>query len=314
MPKEKIEEETYSLIFKSLKHPIRRKILRVLVDKQLAFSEILDILSIDSGHLSYHIENLGGLVKHSDNGKYELSSIGTAAVDLMSGVEERPQLPTPTGKLRGRKARNVLMGAVLAILIASAVLNIYYSNSLQASLEKNRMASFHVASEFRMCVWRATDIEFLLRTYREGFGETEPGEDNIEDLIGGFFHEMYYAYHGFLRGLRYLNPELSEYEKPLYLIDEFMNHAFIHFESRTGGPTVLSVLENLLDQAQTLGNYSIPLTAFKELKDTSFQKITELSSEVAESFAPFNATRLDNTVNMVEELQGILGQWVDEYS
>ena len=96
MSGEKIEEETYSLIFKSLKHPIRRKILRILIGKQLAFSQILDILSIDSGHLSYHIENLGDLVKHSANGKYELSGIGVAAVNLMSGVEERPQLLTPT--------------------------------------------------------------------------------------------------------------------------------------------------------------------------------------------------------------------------
>lgn len=69
---EKMEEETYSLIFKSLKHPIRRKILRMLVGKQMSFSEILNILSIDSGHLSYHIENLGELIRHSENGKYEL--------------------------------------------------------------------------------------------------------------------------------------------------------------------------------------------------------------------------------------------------
>ena len=65
MSDEKKEEETYSLIFKTLQHPIRRKILRILADKQLAFSEILGILSIDSGHLVYHMENLGELVKHT---------------------------------------------------------------------------------------------------------------------------------------------------------------------------------------------------------------------------------------------------------
>ena len=57
----------------------------------------------------------------------------------------------------------------------------------------------------------------------------------------------------------------------------------------------------------------MPLTAFKELNYTSFQKINEWSHEVAESFEPFNATMLDNTVNMVEELQGILSQWIDKY-
>jgi DNA-binding transcriptional ArsR family regulator len=313
MPGEKIEEETYSLIFRSLKHPIRRKILRILVDKELGFSQILDILSIDSGHLSYHIENLGDLVRHSVNGKYELSSIGVAAVNLMSGVEDVPQLLALTGKVRGKKIRSVLMGAVLVILIISATFNIYYFNSLQASLKKNRDASSYLARDLHISVFRATNIAYLLRMYRGGLGETEPNEDNIEALIGGVFNEMEYAW-SFLYGLRDLHPELSEYEKPLYVFDEFIFRTFITFESHGGGPTVRSVLDNLLAEAHTFGNYSIPLTAFKELAQTSFQKINEWSSEVVESFFPLNRTRLDNTVNMVEELQGILDQWIEKYS
>ena len=313
MPGEKIEEETYSLIFRSLKHPIRRKILRILVDKELGFSEILDILSIDSGHLSYHIENLGDLVRHSASGKYELSSIGAAAVNLMSGVEDVPKLLAPTGKLRWKKIRSVLMGAVLVILIISATFNIYYFNSLQASLKKNRGASNSLATYLQISVFRATDIAYLLSTYREGLGETEPNEDNIEALIGGVFNEMEYAWF-FLYGLRQLHPELSEYEKPLYVIDKFIFHTFIVFESSGGGPTVRSVLAHLLSQAHTFGDYSIPVTAFIELNQTSFQKINEWSSEVAESFFQLNRTRLDNTVNMVEELRGILDQWIDKYS
>jgi DNA-binding transcriptional ArsR family regulator len=57
MSDEKIDEETYSLIYSSLKHPIRRKILRMLEEQELTFSEILEALKIDSGHLSYHLEN-----------------------------------------------------------------------------------------------------------------------------------------------------------------------------------------------------------------------------------------------------------------
>jgi DNA-binding transcriptional ArsR family regulator len=62
---EKTEEETYSLIYSSLKHPVRRKILRMLEIKPLTFSEILEVVSIDSGHLTYHLENLGDLITHS---------------------------------------------------------------------------------------------------------------------------------------------------------------------------------------------------------------------------------------------------------
>ncbi len=222
-----MEEETYSLIFRSLKHPIRRKILRMLVGKQLGFSEILGVLSIDSGHLSYHIENLGDLVRHSENGKYELSSIGIAAVDLMSGVEEHHYLPTSTSKLKTKNIRNIFLVVVLVFLATAVTLNIYYCNSLQSSSKINRSGSSNVAIQFHLSIARATDIGYLLRTYREGLRETELNEFNIEALIEGFFHEMEYAYFGFLRGLMTLNPELSEYGKPLYLVDRFTCYTII---------------------------------------------------------------------------------------
>lgn len=88
MVDEKPEEETYSLIYTSLKHPIRRNILRMLKNKPLTFSEILEAVGIDSGHLTYHLENLGDLITHSQDGEYQLSSVGLAAVRLMGGVEE----------------------------------------------------------------------------------------------------------------------------------------------------------------------------------------------------------------------------------
>jgi DNA-binding transcriptional ArsR family regulator len=81
-------EETYSLIFKSLRHPIRRRILRVLANGEHTFSEILKSLSIDSGHLSYHLDELGVLIMKTADGDYRLSSIGSAAIKLMNGVEE----------------------------------------------------------------------------------------------------------------------------------------------------------------------------------------------------------------------------------
>lgn len=84
------EEETYSIMFTSLKHPARRKILRMLSDNPKTFSQILEELGISSSHLTYHIENLGELVSKIDDGKYRLSTFGEAAVITMRGVEEFP--------------------------------------------------------------------------------------------------------------------------------------------------------------------------------------------------------------------------------
>ena len=84
------EEETYSIMFSSLKHPARRKILRMLADKPKNFSRILEEIGISSSHLTYHLENLGELVTKMDDGKYRLSTFGEAAVMTMKGVEEVP--------------------------------------------------------------------------------------------------------------------------------------------------------------------------------------------------------------------------------
>lgn len=127
LERKKEEEETYSVIFTSLKHPIRRKILRMLTGKPMTFSEILEILSIDSGHLSYHIENLRELITRSSDGKYELSSIGVAAVKLMSGVEEQPKLFTPqkTKEALIDDARKIY---TLFLAIALVIASLYFVN------------------------------------------------------------------------------------------------------------------------------------------------------------------------------------------
>ena len=84
------EEEIYSLMFSSLRHPARRKILRMLSEEKVTFSQMLQELEIPSSHLTYHLENLGELVIKDDNGRYLLSSFGKAAVSMMKGAEEVP--------------------------------------------------------------------------------------------------------------------------------------------------------------------------------------------------------------------------------
>lgn len=88
------EEETYSLMFSSLRHPARRKILRMLSEKAMTFSQMLEELAIPSSHLTYHLENLGDLLVKEKDGKYKLSSFGRASVSMMKGAEEVPNIHT----------------------------------------------------------------------------------------------------------------------------------------------------------------------------------------------------------------------------
>jgi len=112
-------EETYSTMFASLKHPARRKILRMLADKPKNFSRILEELGISSSHLTYHLENLGELVTKLDDGQYRLSSFGRAAVLTMKGVEEAPEVQ-PKSVFALPKQWQVVFGALLIVIVVLA--------------------------------------------------------------------------------------------------------------------------------------------------------------------------------------------------
>lgn len=121
------EEETYSLIFSSLKHPIRRKVFRLLSDGPKTFTEILERINVDSSHLSYHLDSLKELVK-KENGKYALSDFGRAATSLMSVVEEPEKEVAPIRKSLGRIHPKPLFIFMIAILIISIAATIHFQS------------------------------------------------------------------------------------------------------------------------------------------------------------------------------------------
>jgi DNA-binding transcriptional ArsR family regulator len=133
--RDKIEEETYSLILSALKHPLRRKILRMLADKPHNFSEILESLAIDSGHLNYHIKSMGDIVTQTEDGKYALSSVGLAAIELVGKVEEQDK-STKTKKRSKRISKlAMIFSAIFAIaLLTATVYTLTFTTQNQGSL------------------------------------------------------------------------------------------------------------------------------------------------------------------------------------
>jgi len=85
------EEETYSIMFSSLRHPARRKILKMLSAGPMTFSEMLEELGIPGSHLTYHLENLREFLGKTQDGKYKLSEVGESSVSIMKGAEEVPK-------------------------------------------------------------------------------------------------------------------------------------------------------------------------------------------------------------------------------
>ncbi|MCW3996348.1 MAG: winged helix-turn-helix domain-containing protein [Candidatus Bathyarchaeota archaeon] len=135
------EEEIYSIMFTSLKHPVRRKILRMLNDKPLTFKEMVDHLEVSSSHLTYHLENLGELIYKMDNGKYKLSTFGLATVSAMKGVEEAPEIESKRRLKLPFKWRAVFSALMVAVLILAAMSSIQYYTLSQLTASQESLVS-----------------------------------------------------------------------------------------------------------------------------------------------------------------------------
>ena len=132
MPQEDADE-TYSVIYAALKHPVRRRILRMLNDGELTYTQMLNKLDIDAGHLNYYLESLGELVAKTPEGKYRLSEFGKAAVKLMAGVEETEPAPRDRQKVRFSKRKITRLSQVLSIaalvLVGLLLMNVSFDSS-----------------------------------------------------------------------------------------------------------------------------------------------------------------------------------------
>jgi DNA-binding transcriptional ArsR family regulator len=128
-------------MFSSLKHPARRKILRMLSEQPMTFSQMLEALGVSSSHLTYHLENLGELVSKQENGDYRLSTFGAASVDTMKIVEEAPAVRSKHGFPLSLRWRSLLAGLIIAIIFLASFSYWQYASLNQVSSERDDLQS-----------------------------------------------------------------------------------------------------------------------------------------------------------------------------
>jgi hypothetical protein len=126
-------EETYSIIFSSLKHPARRKILKMLSERPRSFSQILDELGIPGSHLTYHLETLGELVVRTEDGKYKLSSFGEASVSVIKGAEDAPSVQAKKFSSLPSRWKSLFAVLIIGIVLLASISYAQYASFNQLS-------------------------------------------------------------------------------------------------------------------------------------------------------------------------------------
>jgi uncharacterized RDD family membrane protein YckC len=83
-----VNQENVSKVLSVLSHPLRREILLYLSNKgEQTFTDLLNLLKVDTGKLSFHLRSLSPFIEQTPNGKYKLSRAGESAVRIVHDVE-----------------------------------------------------------------------------------------------------------------------------------------------------------------------------------------------------------------------------------
>jgi len=117
------EELSKEALFDSLGHPLRIKILESVKEAPLAFSEIKRKVGIESsGHLTFHLDKLKGLVRTNMDSNYELTDDGKEALRLISFFNANVKEHSEPKKNSWMNSSNTVWAvAIIAIVVISAV-------------------------------------------------------------------------------------------------------------------------------------------------------------------------------------------------
>lgn len=84
--------------FKILSHPIRVRIIELLHENiELAYTDMLNILKLETGKLNFYLRGLRGLCKTTEDGTYVLTDKGKMAYDIVKRVNKVEKNPSVIG-------------------------------------------------------------------------------------------------------------------------------------------------------------------------------------------------------------------------
>ena len=123
-----VDQGNVSKILSVLSHPLRREILLDLSEKgESSFTDLLNLLKVDTGKLSFHLRTLAPFIEQTPTGKYRLSRAGESAVRVIHDVEswaevadvERKESQLPIASFKKRLSAFLIdFSLILAITLA----------------------------------------------------------------------------------------------------------------------------------------------------------------------------------------------------
>jgi len=136
-----VDQESISKILSILSHPLRREILLNLSEKgESSFTDLLNLLKVDTGKLSFHLRSLEVFIEQTPTGKYRLSRAGENAIRVIHDIEgwaevadvHRKESLLPIASFRNRTLAFLvdfaIMLAITTIILLPQILSLSIRN------------------------------------------------------------------------------------------------------------------------------------------------------------------------------------------
>lgn len=171
-----VDQGNVSKILSVLSHPLRREILLDLSNKgESSFTDLLNLLKVDTGKLSFHLRTLAPFIEQTPSGKYKLSRAGESAVRVIHDVEgwaevadvERRKSHLPLATFRKRTFAFLIdLGLILAIILAiNFIPELFTSYSI-----------LEFENQFSTLLFITVGLSWLYSTLLEGFNGQSLGK------------------------------------------------------------------------------------------------------------------------------------------
>ena len=171
-----VDQENISKILSILSHPLRREILLNLSENsESSFTDLLNLLKVDTGKLSFHLRSLAAFIEQTPTGKYKLSRAGESAVRVIHDVEgwaevadvQRRENQLPLASFKKRVAAFVID---FAFMLAITMAIIFLPQVLSLSITTD----FNVGTSTVLFI--TVGLLWLYSTLLEGFNGQSIGK------------------------------------------------------------------------------------------------------------------------------------------
>ena len=154
-------------LFQSLSHEIRQSILVMLSQEPRTYTNLLEELGVESGHLAYHLRQMGGVVEKDGDGVYRLTDLGREAYLFLKDK-------TP-GQEKTSQRRMVSNGVILLLILATisfvvvfnqidftGLYNEFYLGEAVVQLDRSLLVVYDVFDQQGVSRATWTDMVFTL--------------------------------------------------------------------------------------------------------------------------------------------------------